>query len=255
MSRGIPRVRAGECHVWIADAVRVPSLLELLDARERARHDAFVRDRDRALYLTAHALVRQLVAAQLGTGPREVVFTQVCRHCDRPEPHGKPGLADSSLEFSLSHSGDRVAVALSLAGPVGVDIEETARQPDLPQTVLAAVERAELERLPAGRRALGFTRYWARKEAVLKATGDGLMVEPALLTVSAPGAPAALLEWRKRAEPHRAVRLHDVDVGNGYRAAVAVLGDECRVVCHTARYDGDGTLRTAPAVTVTSDRC
>ncbi|MEV3989020.1 4'-phosphopantetheinyl transferase superfamily protein [Streptomyces sp. NPDC049837] len=232
--------------MWIADAVRVPSppaLLELLDARERARHDSLVRERDRALYLTAHALLRQVVAGQLGGRAREVRFTHVCRNCDRPEPHGKPGLVGSPLEVSLSHSGDRVAVALSLAGPVGVDIEQVAREVvDLPEVVLAAPERAELERFPAAERPRAFTRYWARKEAVLKATGDGLMVNPALLTVSAPGAPAALLEWRERAEPHRPVRLHDVDAGDGYRAAVAVLGDGCRVVRHEVGYGGDGTL-------------
>ncbi|MFC8914567.1 4'-phosphopantetheinyl transferase family protein [Streptomyces sp. NPDC047821] len=245
MSPVIPRVPAGECHVWIADAVRVPSpaLLELLDARERARHDSLVRAQDRALYLTAHALLRQVVAAQLGGVPREVRFTHVCRHCERTEPHGKPGLEGSSLEISLSHSGGRVAVALSPAGPVGVDIEQVARDMrDLTEVVLAPEEREELERLAEAGRPGAFTRYWARKEAVLKATGDGLVVSPALLTVSPPWAPAALLAWRERAEPHRPVRLHDVDAGDGYRAAVAVLGAPCRVVRHEVGYDGDGIL-------------
>ncbi|MFF8830062.1 4'-phosphopantetheinyl transferase family protein [Streptomyces sp. NPDC015131] len=247
MSVAIPRVGEGECHVWFADAVRVPvpALSALLDDRERARHDAFVRDRDRALYLTAHALLRQAVAAQLGTGAGEVRFTLECRHCDRPEPHGKPAVAGSALEVSLSHSGDRVAVAVSLAGPVGVDLEEAAgdgRAAELAPVVLSAAERTALEALPVGERAAGFTRYWARKEAVLKATGDGLMVEPARLTVSAPDAPAALLAWEKREEPHLPVRLQDVDAGAGYRAAVAVLGDACRVVRHEVGYDGDGTL-------------
>ncbi|MGA5165670.1 MULTISPECIES: 4'-phosphopantetheinyl transferase family protein [Streptomyces] len=258
MSADVPRVGAGECHVWFADAVHVPALLALLDDRERARHDAFVRAGDRALYLTAHALARQLVAAQLGVGPPAVRLTQECRHCDRPEPHGKPGVADADLELSWSHSGGRVAVALSLAGPVGVDIEEVAaegRAAELAATVLSAVERAELERLPAAERAAGFIRYWARKEAVLKATGDGLMVEPALLTVSAPDAPAALLEWRERAEPHLPVRLRDLDAGDGHRAAVAVLGAECPVVLHEAVYGGDGTLRHPRRGVVTSARC
>ncbi|WP_208827847.1 4'-phosphopantetheinyl transferase family protein [Streptomyces ficellus] len=248
MSTGIPRVGAGECHVWFAEAVgavRVPGLLELLDDRELARHDAFAREQDRALYLTAHALAREVVAEQLGMGPREVRFVLECRHCDRPEPHGKPGLAGSPLELSLSHSGSRVAVALSLAGPVGVDLEEIAagdRAAELAPAVLSTAERAALERLPEAERAAGFTRYWARKEAVLKATGDGLMVEPARLTVSAPEEPAALLAWDDRKEPHLPVRLQDVDPGTGYRAAVAVLGAECTVVRHDAAYGGDGTL-------------
>ncbi|MEE1757170.1 4'-phosphopantetheinyl transferase family protein [Streptomyces sp. SP18CS02] len=251
----IPLVRAGECHVWIAQAVSVPALLDLLDEGERARHDGFLRDGPRALYLTAHALLRRLVAAQLGSDPREVRFTHVCKHCDDPRPHGKPGLAGADLEFSLSHSGDRVAVALSLAGPVGVDVERVADYPDLPLAVLGPSERGELDRVPASGRAAAFTRYWARKEAVLKATGDGLMTDPALLTVSPPGAPAALLAWPGRAEPHLPVRLCDLDVpdgsgpdggtgaGDGYRAAVAVLGTGCAPVAHAVAHSGDGALR------------
>ncbi|MFV0127751.1 4'-phosphopantetheinyl transferase family protein [Streptomyces sp. HMX112] len=248
MSGDIARVRAGECHVWIAEAVSVPALLPLLDDHERRRHEAFVREKDRALYLTAHALLRQTVAAQLdGVKPGEVCFAHVCKHCDADRPHGKPAVAGSPLELSLSHSGGLVAVALSLAGPVGVDIEETAAGRDLPLNVLSAPERAALDRVPDAERPWAFTRYWARKEAVLKATGDGLMVDPARLTVSPPDAPAALAEWRERPEPHLPVRLHDVDAGEGHRAAVAVLGDgECRVVRHEVTHGGDGAVLRRP---------
>ncbi|GGT33502.1 4'-phosphopantetheinyl transferase family protein [Streptomyces purpureus] len=247
MSDPVAVVRPGECHVWTARAVSVPSpaLLALLDEGERARYDAFLRDEPRALYLTAHALLRQVTAAQLGTDPAGIVFTTVCHHCDgTPDrPHGKPGLPDSPLELSLSHSGEMVAVALTYTGPVGVDIEQATTRGELPLNVLAAVERAELDRLPESERRAAFIRYWARKEAVLKATGDGLMADPATLTVSAPGRPAELLHWAERVQPHPPVRLYDVETEKDYRAAVAVLGDACRVVPHHVEYSGDGVLR------------
>ncbi|MFG2329029.1 4'-phosphopantetheinyl transferase family protein [Streptomyces sp. NPDC048604] len=240
-------VRPGECHVWTARAVSVrasaaPALLKLLDAGERARYEAFLRDEPRGLYLTAHALLRELVGAQLGLDPTEPTFAAVCRTCTSGG-HGKPVLPDSPLHLSLSHAGDRVAAALTYAGPVGVDVEETGRVGDPPLTVLSAEERAAYDRLPQGERARGFTRYWTRKEAVLKATGDGLSVDPATLTVSAPDAPAALLSWAGRAQPHPPVRLYDVDVPDDCLASVAVLGDDCRVVRHEVAYDGDGVLR------------
>ncbi|HEY9374558.1 4'-phosphopantetheinyl transferase family protein [Streptomyces sp.] len=247
MSAALDLVRPGECHVWTARAVSVrsaaaPALLRLLDAGERARYQAFLRDEPRGLYLTAHALLRELVGAQLDRDPAGLSFTAECRHCDSGG-HGKPMLPDSPLQLSLSHSGDRVAVALTYAGPVGVDVEQVGRSGEPPLGVLSAAERAVYDLLPDTERKRGFTRYWARKEAVLKATGDGLSVEPATLTVSAPDAPAALLAWAGRVQPHLPVRLYDVEAAEDYLSAVAVLGDDCRVVRHEVAYDGDGVLR------------
>ncbi|MER6999546.1 4'-phosphopantetheinyl transferase superfamily protein [Streptomyces sp. NPDC000410] len=235
-------VGPGECHVWSAEAHWAPELMELLDLldeNERARCTGFRHDESRALYLTAHVLARRVVAAQLSIAPRDVVVVPVCKHCDGPDdkgPHGKPTLPGTPLELSLSHSGSRVMVALTTAGPVGVDLEEIVPWQDLLADALSAAEQRELALVPEAGRARAFTRYWARKEAVLKATGDGLMVEPATLTVSAPGLPAELLEWHERPEPHLAVRLEDVDAGEGYRAAVAVVGsgDRVRLVRHEA---------------------
>ncbi|UUN29218.1 4'-phosphopantetheinyl transferase superfamily protein [Streptomyces sp. FIT100] len=228
---GIALLGPGECHVWSAEARWAPELLDVLDERERERCAQFRHDGARALYLTAHVLARRTVGVQLGVDPRDVVFVPVCKNCRRPQdpPHGKPTLPGTPLELSLSHSGTRAMVALTTVGPVGVDIEEIAARAGLPLDVLSAPERAELDRLPEAARPPAFIRYWARKEAVLKATGDGLMVDPATLTVTGPDAPAGLVEWRERPEPHLPVRLEDLAVGDGYRAAVAVVGDGDRV--------------------------
>ncbi|MET9834291.1 4'-phosphopantetheinyl transferase superfamily protein [Streptomyces sp. NPDC006385] len=106
----------------------------------------------------------------------------------------------------------------------------------LPRVVLSEAEQRVLAALPAARTPAAFTRYWARKEAVLKATGDGLTVNPADLTVSGPGTPAALLDWRGR-QDHRAafLPLADVAAGPDHRCAVAFLGPHppgFRVVRH-----------------------
>ncbi|WP_338672995.1 4'-phosphopantetheinyl transferase superfamily protein [Streptomyces sp. SCSIO 30461] len=232
MTGDIALLGPGECHVWSAEARWKPELLDLLDDVERDRCAQFRVEGARALYLTAHVLARQVVGAQLSIDPGDVVVVPVCEYCtesgDRP-PHGKPTLPGTSLELSLSHSGQQVMVALTAVGQVGVDVEEIVEGRTLPLDVLTAREQAELEPLAPEDRVAGFIRYWARKEAVLKATGHGLMVEPSALTVSAPGVPARLLEWRERPEPHLPVRLEDLDAGPGYRAAVAVVGDGDRV--------------------------
>ncbi|MFE6101758.1 4'-phosphopantetheinyl transferase family protein [Streptomyces laurentii] len=219
-------VRPGECHVWTARAVSVvEGLSALLDARERRVYASLTGAPVRAQYLTAHALLRTVLGGALDRDPASLVFAA--------GPHGKPYLPHSALEFSLSHSGDMVAVALAPDAPVGVDVQQVPEpSAELPLPVLSAGERAVYERVPASERAAAFTSYWVRKEAVLKATGEGLRVDPSRLTVSAPGRPARLLGWRGRDEggPRLPVRLHDVETGEGYRAAVALLGGPHRIV-------------------------
>ncbi|GAA3390865.1 4'-phosphopantetheinyl transferase family protein [Streptomyces roseoviridis] len=212
-------VRPGECHVWTARAVSVsPDRLRLLDDRERRVYESLLRPGERALYLTAHALLRLVLGEALGRDPAGLVFAA--------GPHGKPYLEDAPVEFSLSHSGERVAVALTSGTPVGVDVERVTRPAELPLPVLSEEERVAFDRVPGPERAAAFTAYWVRKEAVLKATGEGLRVDPARLTVSAPDRPARLIGWRGRndVQPHRTVRLYDLDAGEDYRGAVALLG-------------------------------
>jgi 4'-phosphopantetheinyl transferase len=117
----------------------------------------------------------------------------------------------------MSHSGTWVAVALSDAGPVGVDVEQVADVDvdSLARHVLHADETAA--RLPE------FFVYWTRKEAVVKATGDGLAAELARVRVSAPHEPPALLAYPGR--PGLAAHLVDLARDDGYAAALAVLTD------------------------------
>ncbi|MER7516258.1 4'-phosphopantetheinyl transferase superfamily protein [Streptomyces sp. NPDC126499] len=215
--------------MWTARAVSVsPDRLRLLDDRERRVYGSLLREADRALYLTAHALLRRVLGEVLDRDPAGLVFAA--------GPHGKPYLEDAPVEFSLSHSGERVAVALTSGTPVGVDVERVTDLAGLPLPVLSGEERTVFDRVPEPERAAAFTAYWVRKEAVLKATGEGLRVDPARLTVSAPDRPAELLGWRGRdgVQPHRRVRLYDLDAGEGYRGAVALLGGGAhRIVVRT----------------------
>ncbi|MFJ9825626.1 4'-phosphopantetheinyl transferase family protein [Streptomyces sp. NPDC101160] len=203
----------------------------LLDERERRVYESLTEERVRAQYVTAHALLRTVLGEVLDRDPASLSFAK--------GPHGKPYLADVPVEFSLSHSGELVAVALSLEAPVGVDVERVPEpSAELPLPVLSSAERAEYDRVAAPERAAAFTTYWVRKEAVLKATGEGLRVDPARLTVAAPDRPAELLGWRGRdaepgrdgGQPHPPVRLYDLDAVDGYRGAVALLGGPHRIV-------------------------
>ena len=211
--------------VWAAPAT-APALVHLLDDVEQARLGRLRNADDRARFVAAHALLRIMVGREVGWAPERVVLTFTCPRCSAP--HGPPQLVDRArepvLHLSLAHAGRRVLVAVSTAGPVGVDVdvEGATAFPGFDDVALAPTERSTIARLPLGGRAAARVTAWVRKEAVLKATGDGLNVPPGDVVVSALGEPPRLLAWD--GAPATPVHLHDVDVAaRGHAACVAVV--------------------------------
>ncbi len=210
---------------WSGPIGDVGAARELLDEAERTRYDGLRSPHDRARFVTGRVLARRALAAELRTDRAAITLITRCPICGGP--HGKPILAGgrTAIDFSISHAGERVIVATSHAGAIGVDVERIGPIGDLatPEAgVLADDERSVLRALPAARREAAFMRYWTRKEAVLKATGDGLLTPMAALRVTAPGAEPAVAGW-PAGQPAREVRMLDLDAGRGYRACLAVL--------------------------------
>lgn len=221
----LPGLGPGRVLVLWARPVDRPALLGLLDDQERDRHDRLRRAADRARFGTAHALARIAVGEQLGRAPQAVRFSRRCPWCGGP--HGKPQLDPPELALSLSHSGDRVVVALRCDGPVGVDVEQLAALPDvelLARQALSRTERAAVQQPPAGDRGRLVLTCWTRKEAALKATGHGLAACLTDLEVSPPTAPARVLRWTGASAPGCGAHLRDLDAGPGHVGALAVLG-------------------------------
>jgi 4'-phosphopantetheinyl transferase len=218
-------------------------LSDLLDHAERERWAAYRRDADRERFLVGCGLAKTVIAACTGQRPAEVSFDRTCRQCG--QPHGKPAVRHGDLEFSVAHSGDLVAVAVATA-PVGVDVEQLEERPhelgggdpaSLARMVLAAEEQAVLATVAASGRARAFLVAWTRKEAVTKATGDGLRVPFGAIVVARDTAAPRLVAWPYPQDP-RTVSLHDLDTKPGYVAALAVLGR-----CDTVRArDGSALL-------------
>jgi 4'-phosphopantetheinyl transferase len=200
----------------------------LLDETERRRLGSFRREQDRERFLVGCALAKTVIADRTGQRPADVRFDRTCGRCG--EPHGKPVAA--GVSHSVAHSGDLVVVAVA-EDPVGVDVEQLAGRvrplggaggPDrLATAVLADAERAALAAVPAERRARQFLVAWTRKEAVTKATGDGMRVPFGQVVVAADGGPPRVTSW-PYPQPPQSVSLHDLAVAPGYVAALAVLG-------------------------------
>jgi 4'-phosphopantetheinyl transferase len=200
-----------------------PALGELLDYEERERA---ARRRDPARFVTAHALLRTVVAEQTGTPPSEVVFERRCMTCGS-ESHGKPVVhGHPGVLVSLSYAGRLAVVAVTAAGEVGVDVELAADADHefFDSATLAAEETDGVAAVPAAGLGHARAQVWSRKEAVLKATGHGLVVDPRDVVVSGPLADAALVDWRGDRPIGSPVQLLDLPLDTTeYAAAVAVL--------------------------------
>jgi 4'-phosphopantetheinyl transferase len=219
-----------ECHIWSLPPLPQPSnWFGLLDSTELVRTSSFAHELDLARFVTGRMLAKTALALVVGTGPEAIRLRTRCPGCGGP--HGKPrpvGIAEG-WELSISHSGDVVSVAVALGIPLGLDVErfEPWRGPGLPpeyELVLTPTERAAIERLPEERRVRACLTYWVRKEAVLKATGEGLNTPMTDFTLSGPEEPPTLLSWHGPDATRPVPAIADVALDDGHPAAVAALG-------------------------------
>lgn len=226
---------AATCRIFWAAPVEpaaAPHLVRLLDAHERERMKRFRRAADQARYLAAHALTRVVLGDTLGTPAEVLTFDRTCR-CGRQ--HGKPVLVHAGAPaFSMTHAGQFVGVAVH-GSPVGLDVEEVRQLTDLASMAAHACSPAELA-AGAGTSAAAFFSVWTRKEAVLKATSDGLSVPMSSLTLG----PGRVQEWTGDGDPRSPMWVHESAPAPGYVAAVAGFGPRAPQV---VEQDGNTLLR------------
>lgn len=175
-----PALEPGEVHLWSVDlapkASRVRELRSLLDSEEQARVDRYKFDYLQRRGTVRRGRLRQLVGAYAGLEPAAVRFD----YGDK----GKPNLADacqepgaSPLQLNLTDSQDLAVYAFTRGLELGVDVEILRPMPDadsIAKSFFAATERAALLQVSAERKADGFFHCWTRKEAYIKAIGEGL---------------------------------------------------------------------------------
>ncbi|MDH3512014.1 MAG: 4'-phosphopantetheinyl transferase superfamily protein [Gammaproteobacteria bacterium] len=164
-----------------------------LSENERKRADRFVFQRDRRRFVTARAKLRRLIGARLRIAPEAVEFHYGA--------NGKPALArhplSEDLRFNVSHCEDVAVYALSYGREIGVDVEAICDLPDSDRVAkhcFSAFENKAYSRLNEKLKPEGFFNCWTRKEAFVKALGDGLSYPLSHFDVSlAPDRPAEIL--------------------------------------------------------------
>jgi phosphopantetheinyl transferase len=189
---GLPPLHPGEILLLTGDLDPHPGVVgmleDLLSPEEWARVDRIRLPHVRRRTLATRGWVRLVLGLATASDPRGLTFLTGLR--------GKPFL-EKGPAFSLSHTGDHLLLGLAATGELGVDAEELRPLPDLEalaNRVFTSAERSELFALPPGpEQVAAFLRGWTRKEALLKAMGDGLSRSPRNISVDLRGHEGQLL--------------------------------------------------------------
>jgi 4'-phosphopantetheinyl transferase len=224
-----------DVHVWRTSlelsAEHVQRLRQTLSADESARAERFYFETDRRHFIVARGVLRIVLSRYLGLDPGQLGFSY--------SSYGKPALGTpprgDGLRFNLSHSHELALYAVTHGREVGIDIEymrDNVAADAIAEHYFSPHEVMTFRALPASQRREAFFTCWTRKEAYIKARGEGLSFPLNRFDVSlAPGEPAALL--RTHGDPHEAARwsLQALAAGMGYAAALAVEGHGWQMTC------------------------
>lgn len=224
-----------DVHVWRAGLEQPEGLIrqlrQTLSAEEQERADRFRFDVHRNHFIVGRGLLREIIGRYLNVEPGRLQFCY--------GPQGKPGIlnsdGDPGLRFNLAHSGQLALCAVTRNREIGVDLEYV--RPVLDMDLVAERnfsprENAVLQALPASERQLAFFNCWTRKEAYIKAIGEGLSRPLDQFDVSlAPGEPARLLWVAGNPQEASCWSLRELAVAAGYVAALAVEGQDWSLTC------------------------
>ncbi|MEO7027771.1 MAG: 4'-phosphopantetheinyl transferase superfamily protein [Acidobacteriaceae bacterium] len=214
------------CDMGAADEASLQRDWKILSADERQRAGRFHFDRDHSMFVSCRATLRRLLAERTSRSPESLKFAF--------GPQGKPSLPGTHVSFNLSHAGQWFACAISTGGELGIelgiDIEHVHPLEDMQALARHFFAPAEVERLasiPKTERTRSFFECWTRKEAVIKATGEGVSRPLDSFEVAfGPNTAPALL--RLDNQPTPGWPMHTFDPAPQYIAALTApqaLGD------------------------------
>lgn len=221
-----------EAHVWRIDLKQPPTtkseLLSMLSQEEHERLAQFRFEHLQQSFLISHGALRQILAQYTGLAPAQLRFAI--------GPFGKPALSPASdLRFNLSHSENLALIAITRTRELGVDIEFMRAVREFEQIAARNFSPHEYETLCAlaPEEKLGaFFNCWTRKEAFIKALGEGLNMSLDQFEVAfVPGREARLTSLRGSASEAARWSLFALHPAHGYAAALAVHGAVTKLSC------------------------
>jgi len=223
-------ISAGEVHLWKLpleiERNRLGKLAAFLSSDETAKAGRYQSEVHRNRFIAGRGMLRMILGHYCDLHPAEVRFDY--------SPNGKPTLkwADATcspeyeVHFNLAHSQGLGVLAVTRVGPVGVDIEQVREFPELSELVghfFSTREATEFSTLPREKQTAAFFTLWTRKEALLKAIGEGIgeslnRVEVTFL----PGAPPEVLSLPAALSAGREWSLVNLAIAPSYVGALAL---------------------------------
>lgn len=225
---------SNEVHVWRASldqpTLQFQKLAQMLSADERNRAERFHFEQDRKHFIAGRGILRTLLGYYLGIEPSRLQFHY--------EVYGKPALetcGGNTLRFNLSHSQGLVLYAVTRARSIGIDLEHIrpiAEVEQIAERFFSVRENAVFRALPQSQKQVAFFNCWTRKEAYLKAIGDGLTFPLDQFDVElSPGKPARLLSIKGVRCAVSRWSLQELTPAPEYVAALAVEGHGWLLTC------------------------
>lgn len=250
-SRGQRTILQGEVHVWrIALDVNgeyIRAARDLLSADEIERMDRFRFDSDRRRFAIAHAGMRKILAGYLDCEAKQLMFEDGER--------GKPRLRDignaGDLNFNLSHSGEISLLAVARKISVGIDTETVNSKfasQEIARHFFSRGEMRNLLALPEEQWTEAFFTCWTRKEAYIKARGDGLSIPLNSFSVTfQPNMPAALLEVVSDPDELDRWSVYDITMNVRCKAALVAEGQGHEIYLWEWEDVGKGSVSPDPS--------
>jgi 4'-phosphopantetheinyl transferase len=224
----------GEAHLWwiplSADALAVDLHRQVLPSDELERAGRFYFAEHRRKFIIAHGAMRRLLSRYVNVPPKELEFV----YGPKGKPEFSPIQNPDQIKFNLSHSEDLALLAVSRNQELGVDVEFVKADfggLEIAERFFSAGEVQTLFALDVAEQNQAFFACWTRKEAFIKAVGEGLSLPlDSFDVVFAPGAKPALT--RVEGNPDETSRwcMYDIPAGAEYKAALVIEGQSHRLV-------------------------
>jgi len=216
-------------HVWCTALEFPPDVLQtffsLLSSDEKARAQQFRFEKDRDHFIAARGLLRKILSRYLNIEPQNLKFQY--------NLYGKPSLVDHShLQFNLSHSNGLALYAFTLDNSIGVDIEFKGRECDIDaiaQRYYSPREYEILNKLSDTEKTDAFFNGWARKEAFLKALGQGISYSLEKVEVTLTNESARFIAIHDDEQDITQWYLHALNPSLDFAAALAIKGQVDKV--------------------------
>lgn len=229
-----PALTTTAVHIWAlpldSPPERIAALAATLSTDERERADRFSLEHLRHRFIAGRGGMRAVLANYLQAAPAQLEFTYTSR--------GKPSLggdAAGRLHFNLAHSHNLALLAVTRVAPLGVDVEKVRPFPnagDIAERFFAAGEIAAFKTLPPDARDAAFFHLWTRKEAWLKATGDGIAESLSKIEVAfLPDQPPRVLAIAGDVAAGEAWSIFPLSPAAGFVGALAIHARDVQLSC------------------------